>query len=76
MKFRRRELFRLAGGAAALPLLTRTAAAVDFPTRPVHIITPYPPGAGPDARKTSSRVMVIFTGLPDFCDSLMASGSR
>ncbi len=48
MKLRRRELFRLVGGAAALPLLTRAAAALDFPTRPVHIVTPYPPGAGPD----------------------------
>jgi tripartite-type tricarboxylate transporter receptor subunit TctC len=31
-----------------LPLVARNAAALDFPTRPVHIITPYPPGAGPD----------------------------
>ena len=35
-----------------------------------------PPGAGPEARNTSSRVMVIFTGLPDFCDRRIASGSR
>jgi tripartite-type tricarboxylate transporter receptor subunit TctC len=48
MKLRRRELLRLAGGAAALPLMARSAAALEFPTRPVHIITPYPPGAGPD----------------------------
>lgn len=48
MKLRRRELLRFAGGAAVLPLLARGAAALDFPTRPVHIITPYPPGAGPD----------------------------
>jgi len=48
MKFARRELFRLAAGAAALGALPRTAAALDFPTRPVHVIVPYPPGAGPD----------------------------
>jgi tripartite-type tricarboxylate transporter receptor subunit TctC len=48
MKLHRRELLRLAGGAAALPFAMRTAMALDFPTRPVHIITPYPPGAGPD----------------------------
>ncbi|MBV9429167.1 MAG: tripartite tricarboxylate transporter substrate binding protein [Bradyrhizobiaceae bacterium] len=48
MKLRRRELLRLIGAAAALPALTRGAVALDFPTRPVHIITPYPPGAGPD----------------------------
>ena len=48
MKLRRRELLRLIGAAAALPALARSAVALDFPTRPVHIITPYPPGAGPD----------------------------
>ena len=34
------------------------------------------PGAGPEARKTSSRDMVILTGWPDFRDSISASGSR
>jgi tripartite-type tricarboxylate transporter receptor subunit TctC len=48
MKLRRRELLRLAAGAAALPALARGAAALDFPTRPVHIVTPYPAGASPD----------------------------
>ena len=32
--------------------------------------------AGPDARNTSSRVIVIFTGRPDFFDSTIATGSR
>src|SRR5215470_11535371 len=48
MKFARRELLRLAAGVAALPALVRGAAALDFPTRPVHLITPYPAGASPD----------------------------
>jgi tripartite-type tricarboxylate transporter receptor subunit TctC len=47
MKLRRRELLGLAAGGA-LAALPRAAAALDFPTRPVHIIAPYPPGAGPD----------------------------
>ena len=34
------------------------------------------PEVGPEARNTSSRVITIFTGLPDFCDSASASGSR
>ena len=33
-------------------------------------------GAGPVARITSSRVMTILTGRPDFWDSFTASGSR
>ncbi len=34
------------------------------------------PDVGPEARMTSSRVMTIFTGRPDFFDSMVASGSR
>jgi len=48
MKLRRRELLRLAGGAALVPVLPRIAMALDFPTRPVHVATPYPPGPSPD----------------------------
>jgi len=48
MKLARRDFLRVAVGAAVFPALPRTAAALDFPTRPVHLITPYPPGAGPD----------------------------
>ncbi|HML14258.1 MAG TPA: tripartite tricarboxylate transporter substrate binding protein [Xanthobacteraceae bacterium] len=47
MKLHRRELLGLAAGGA-LAALPRNAAALDFPGRPVHIIAPYPPGAGPD----------------------------
>jgi tripartite-type tricarboxylate transporter receptor subunit TctC len=48
MKLVRRDFLRVAAGAAALPVLPRGATALDFPTRPVHIVTPYPPGASPD----------------------------
>jgi tripartite-type tricarboxylate transporter receptor subunit TctC len=48
MKLVRREFLHLAAGAAALSVSLRGAAALDYPTRPVHIVTPYPPGAGPD----------------------------
>jgi len=34
------------------------------------------PEVGPVALNTSSRVMVIFTGLPVFFDMIAASGSR
>jgi tripartite-type tricarboxylate transporter receptor subunit TctC len=42
---RRREFFRLAAGAAALPALPRFARAETYPARPVHIIVGFPPGA-------------------------------
>jgi len=47
MRLRRREFLHVAAGAA-LAASSRAAVALDFPTRPVHIITPYPPAAGPD----------------------------
>jgi tripartite-type tricarboxylate transporter receptor subunit TctC len=34
----RRVCLRLAAGAAALPILSRTASALDYPARPVHIV--------------------------------------
>jgi len=44
MKLPRRQIFRLAVGAACLPLMPWIASALDYPTRPVHLIVPYPPG--------------------------------
>jgi tripartite-type tricarboxylate transporter receptor subunit TctC len=38
----------LAVSAASLPALPRIASALDYPTRPVHIIVPYPAGGAPD----------------------------
>jgi tripartite-type tricarboxylate transporter receptor subunit TctC len=44
----RRTFLRLAAGAAALPAWTRIAAAFDYPTRPVHLLVGFAPGAAPD----------------------------
>ena len=48
MKLRRRRFLRLAVGAAALPALPPLAWALDYPTRPVRIVVPYPAGIAPD----------------------------
>ena len=48
MKFLRRHFLRFAAGAAALPAVSGIAFALDYPTRPVHVIVGYPPGSGPD----------------------------
>jgi tripartite-type tricarboxylate transporter receptor subunit TctC len=48
MKLPRRRFLRLAAGAAALPTVPRLALALDYPTRPVRIIVPYPAGIAPD----------------------------
>jgi tripartite-type tricarboxylate transporter receptor subunit TctC len=48
----RRQFLRLAtglaSGAAALPGLPRMARAEAYPTRPVHMVVPYPAGIAPD----------------------------
>jgi tripartite-type tricarboxylate transporter receptor subunit TctC len=48
MKFRRREFLRLAAGSAALLPLSRSASALDYPTRPVRILVGFPPSAATD----------------------------
>jgi len=48
MNLPRRKLLHLVAGAAALPVLTRTVFALDYPTRPVHVLVGFPAGIGPD----------------------------
>jgi tripartite-type tricarboxylate transporter receptor subunit TctC len=48
MTVRRRTLLGLGAAAAALPLLPGRATAETYPSRPVRIIVPYPPGIAPD----------------------------
>jgi tripartite-type tricarboxylate transporter receptor subunit TctC len=45
---KRRRFLHLAAGASALPALPRLAWALDYPTRPVRIVVPYPAGIAPD----------------------------
>jgi tripartite-type tricarboxylate transporter receptor subunit TctC len=48
IKLRRRRLLQLAAGAALGPALPRLALALDYPTRPVRLVVPYPAGIAPD----------------------------
>ena len=48
MKLLRRELLRLAAGAAALPSVSRIAPAQTYPARPVRIIVTFPAGGSND----------------------------
>ena len=45
MKLPRREFLHLAAGAAALPVMSRTATAQTYPSRPITMVVPFPPGA-------------------------------
>jgi len=48
MKLPRRKFLHLAGGAAALPAVSRVARAQAYPTRPVRLIVGFAAGGGVD----------------------------
>jgi tripartite-type tricarboxylate transporter receptor subunit TctC len=48
MKLPRRRFLHMAGGAAVLPAVSRIASAQIYPSRPVHIVVPVPPGGALD----------------------------
>ena len=54
LKLPRRKLLRLAAGAAALPAMPYIARAQAYPSRPVRLVTPFPPGGSVDL---ASRVI-------------------
>jgi tripartite-type tricarboxylate transporter receptor subunit TctC len=58
MKIRRRQFLRVALSAGALPFLPRAALALNFPTRPVRLIVPFPAGGATDifARLAAQRL--------------------
>ena len=54
MKLPRRKFLHMAAGAAALPALPRVASALDYPTRPVHLLVGFAAGGPLD---TSARLI-------------------
>jgi tripartite-type tricarboxylate transporter receptor subunit TctC len=48
MKFPRRQFLHLAAGAAALPVMARSAWAETYPSRLVRMMVPFAPGSAPD----------------------------
>jgi tripartite-type tricarboxylate transporter receptor subunit TctC len=49
VKLPRRRFLHLASGAVALPAASRIARAQTYPTRPITLIVPFPPGGVTDA---------------------------
>jgi tripartite-type tricarboxylate transporter receptor subunit TctC len=48
MKLPRRRFLHLTAGAAALPVVPRSARAQTYPSRPVHLLVGFPPGGAVD----------------------------
>ena len=48
MKLPRRQFLQLAASVVTLPAQIYSAAALDYPARPVHIVVGIPPGLAPD----------------------------
>ena len=65
MKLPRRSFVHLAAGAATLPTVTRIAWAQTYPTRPITMIVPYPPGGPTDTLgRIFSERMRVSLGQP------------
>jgi tripartite-type tricarboxylate transporter receptor subunit TctC len=77
MKLPRRRILHLAAGAATLPLASRVASALDYPTRPVHIILGFPPGGSSDViGRLIAQWLSERLGQPFVFDNRPGAGSN
>src|SRR5579864_7053272 len=66
MMLPRRRFLHLAAGGAALPFLSRAASALDYPSRPIKLVLPFPPGGvfdivgRPWADKVKTNLGAVF----------------
>jgi tripartite-type tricarboxylate transporter receptor subunit TctC len=77
MKLPRRKFLHVAAGAVALPALPRVASALDYPTRPVHLLVGFAAGGPLD---TSARLIAQWLserlGQPFVIENRPGAGSN
>jgi tripartite-type tricarboxylate transporter receptor subunit TctC len=77
MKLPRREFLRLAATAGALPALTRTAAALEDPARPVRVLVGFAPGSTTDILgRLIGQWLSQQLGQPFIIDNRPGAGSN
>ena len=71
MALHRRRLLQFAAGAAAVPALARTASAQAYPSRPITMVVPLPPGGAYDLlARLLAEPMRAFLGQPALVENI------
>jgi tripartite-type tricarboxylate transporter receptor subunit TctC len=77
MKFARRQILRLAGGAVALPAFSRLASALDYPRGPVRIVVGFAPGGTTDvAARLIGKWLSKRLGQPFIVENKPGAGTN
>ena len=75
MKLPRRTFLSLAGALALAPAISRAASALDYPTRPITIIVPFPAGGPVDTlARLLAEPMRIALGQPLVIENVGGAG--
>ena len=74
-QYPRRRVLSLAAGAAALPAFSHVANAQAYPTRPITMVVPFPPGGATDviARNVAGRMRAAL-GQPVIVENVTGAG--